>query len=108
MWMAPFTWIGSNPLEVPGSSDTSPLIIVAAPVLVMAAVAMIPKEPAEPRATPPGAPRMPVVKVQGFGTSPAASRLPARSLAPTIVAVYLVLAARGLEGVKVTTWVAAL
>ena len=47
--IVPFTCTGSKPLEVPGSSETSPLIMVAAPVLVIAEVAMIPNVEADPR-----------------------------------------------------------
>ena len=42
MFIVPFTCTGSKPQEVPGSSETSPFIIVPAPVLVIAEVAMIP------------------------------------------------------------------
>src|SRR5659263_474758 len=62
MCIVPFTCTGSKPLDVPGSSETSPFIIVAAPVLVIAQEAMIPKALAVPSGTAPGTSPVPVVK----------------------------------------------
>ena len=71
----------------------SPLITVLIPWLVMPAPPPIdPKVEAVPRFGPTGPTARPVVKVHGFGTTPAASALPARSVAAfVIVAVYCVL-----------------
>src|ERR1700733_16274656 len=85
----------------------SPLITVLIPWLVMpAAPPMDPKVEAVPRLGPTGPIARPLVKLQGLGTTPAASGLPARSVAAfEIVAVYCVLAVRLAAGGEVSLWV---
>src|ERR1700722_15385028 len=81
----------------------SPLITVFTPWLVIPALSpKPPKVDAAPRFGGVGPTEAPVVKVHGFGVDPAASGLPAKSVAVLrIVAMYSVLAVRFTEGVKV-------
>src|SRR5580704_11227414 len=105
--MVPFTCAGGIPCEVPGASPTFPLMTTG-PVLLMEAVAMTAKLPAEPRliiAGPAAPVPVPVVKLHGSGgvdPGPLVKALPLRSLTMfEIVAVYCVLAVRLAEGAKV-------
>ena len=112
MWIVPFTWEGGIPWEVPGANPTSPLITTE-PVLVMEAVAITAKLPAEPRliiAGPEAPVAEPVVKLHGSGgveAGPLVKALPERSVTMfEMVAVYCVLAVRLAEGTKVAIWLA--
>jgi len=84
--MVPFTWAGGMPCEVPGANPTLPLMTTG-PVLLMEAVAITAKVPAEPRlmiAGPPAPVLAPVVKLHGSGgvdAGPLVKALPERSLA---------------------------
>src|ERR1700675_4270374 len=103
MCIVPFTCTGGIPCEVPGFNPTSPLITVG-PVLVVEAVAIMAKLPADPRlmVAGPEAATAPVVKLHGFGAAPTANALPDRSLTRfEIAAVYFVLLARLVDGLKV-------
>src|SRR5580658_186919 len=110
--MVPLTWAGGMPCEVPGANPTLPLMTTG-PVLLIEAVAITAKLPAEPRliiAGPPAPVAVPVVKLQGSGgveEGPLAKALPERSWTMfEIVAVYCVLAVRLAEGTKVAIWLA--
>src|SRR5277367_2424407 len=111
-WMVPLTCAGGMPCEVPGAKPTLPLMTTG-PVLVIEAVAITAKLPAEPRlivAGPAAPAAAPVVKLQGsggFDAGPLAKALPDRSLTMfEIVAVYWVIAVRVADGVKVAIWLA--
>src|SRR5580704_6925170 len=110
--MVPFTCAGGMPCDVPGANPTLPLITTG-PVLLMEAVAITAKLPAEPRlmVAGPAAPVVaPVVKLHGSGgvdADPLVKVFPNRSLTVfEIVAVYCVLAVRFAEGAKVAIWLA--
>src|ERR1039457_552913 len=109
--MGPFTIPGGNPvteLSVLGVKPRSPSITVK-PVLVTVARAKTSKPAAAPRFNGERPAVEPVVKLHGFGTRPAASALPSRSLAPVVtVAVNESPAVRALAGVNVTIHFAAL
>src|SRR5271156_5880237 len=98
-WIVPFTTPGGNPVtETPGVRPTSPLTRVP-PVLVTVACAKAAKLVAAPRSIGDRlVAALPVLKVH----TKVGSGLPARSRAPVIAAVKVVLAASGLVGVKVT------
>src|SRR5580692_4129087 len=110
--MVPFTCAGGMPCEVPGANPTLPFMTTG-PVLLMDAVAITAKLPAEPRlmvAGPAAPAAAPVVKLHGSGgvdAGPLAKALPDKSLTEfAIVAVYCVLAVRLAEGTKVAIWLA--
>src|SRR4029077_14847924 len=112
MCIVPFTCPGGIPCEVPGANPTSPLITTG-PVLLIEAVAMTAKLPAEPSlmvAGPAEPLATPVVKLHGSGgveSGPLVSALPDRSLTRLeTVAVYWVFAVRLADGTNVAIWLA--
>ena len=90
-------------MAVPGDTPTSPLTVVA-PTLVTVEPARIPKLQAAPNGMDPGDGH--VAEVVNVHTKLATSAMPNVSCAPVvIVAVKVVLAERGAEGVKVAVLV---
>src|ERR1035437_2921754 len=84
MCIAPFT-TGGPVIEVPGSNETSPLIMQVG-TQVIAEVAISPKVLAVPSGTAPGASTALalVVKLHGFGLIPDVNATPAKSMAPVV------------------------